>query len=77
MLKSSSDLTFGKDAADMLKDKELKLKQQEIIQIEADWSRSQKDIMKSKLSVTDAEADILAREQSKFKLFDLCKENGD
>ena len=32
----------------MLKDKELKLKQQEIIQIEADWSRSQKDIMKSK-----------------------------
>ena len=48
MLKSSSDLTFGKDAADMLKDKELKLKQQEIIQIEADWSRSQKDIMKSK-----------------------------
>ena len=77
MLKSISDLTFGKDAADMLKDKELKLKQQEIIQIEADWSRSQKDIMKSKLSVTDAEADILAREQSKFKLIAPCKENGD
>ena len=77
MLKSSLDLTFGKDAADMLKDKELKSKQQEIIEIEADWSRSQKDIMKSKLSVTDAEADILAREQSKFKLIALCKENGD
>ena len=61
----------------MLKDKELKSKQQEIIQIEADWSRSQKDIMKSKLSVTDAEADILARKQSKFKLIALCKENGD
>ena len=61
----------------MLKDKELKLKQQEIIQIEADWSRSQKDIMKSKLSVTDAEADILARKQSKFKLIALCKENWD
>ena len=77
MLKSSSEIAFGKDAADMLKDKKLKSKQQKIIQIEADWSRSQKDIMKSKLSVTDAEADILAREPSKFKLIALCKENGD
>ena len=52
----------------MLKDKELKSKQQEIAKIEANWSRAQKDIMKSKLSLTDAEADKLAREQSKNKL---------
>ena len=52
VLKSSSDLAFGKDAANMLKDKELKSKRQEIDQIEADWSRAQKDIMKSKLSLT-------------------------
>ena len=29
------------------------------------------------MSVTDAEADILAREQSKLKLIALCKEYGD
>ena len=29
------------------------------------------------MSVTDAEANILARKQSKFKLIALCKENGD
>ena len=76
VLKSSSDLAFGKDAANMLKDKELKSKQQEIAKIEADWSRAQKDIMKSKLSLTDAEADKLAREQSKNKLLAQCIENG-
>ena len=36
VLKSSSDLAFGRDAANMLKDKELKSKRQEINQIEAD-----------------------------------------
>ena len=76
VLKSSSDLAFGKDAANMLKDKELKSKQQEIAKIEADWSRAQKDIMKSKLLLTDAEADKLAREQSKNKLLAQCIENG-
>ena len=76
VLKSSSDLAFGKDAANMLKDKELKSKQQEIAKIEVDWSRAQKDIMKSKLSLTDAEADKLAREQSKNKLLAQCIENG-
>ena len=76
VLKSSSDLAFGKDAANMLKDKELKSKQQEIAKIEADWSRAQKDIMKSKLSLTDAKADKLAREQSKNKLLAQCIENG-
>ena len=60
VLKSSSDLAFGKDAANMLKDKELKSKRQEIDQIEADWSRAQKDIMKSKLSLTNAEVEAEA-----------------
>ena len=59
----------------MLKDKELKSKQQEIAKIEADWSRAQKDIMKSKLLLTDAKADKLAREQSKNKLLAQCIEN--
>ena len=56
VLKSSSDLAFEMDVANMLKDKELKSKQQEIIKIEAGWSRVQKGIMKSKLSLTDAES---------------------
>ena len=72
MLKSSSDLAFGKDAANMVKDKELKSKQHEITQIEATWSRAQKGFMKAKLPVTDAEADKLAREQSKNNLLSLC-----
>ena len=76
VLKSSADLASGKDAANMLKDKELKSKRQEIKQIEADWSKAQKDIMKSKLSLTDADADKLAKEQSKNKLLALCLENG-
>ena len=76
VLKSSADLAFGKDAANMLKDKELKSKRQEIKQIEADWPKAQKDIMKSKLSLTDADADKLAKEQSKNKLLAPCLENG-
>ena len=60
----------------MLKDKELKSKRQEVNQIEADWSKAQKDIMKSKVSLTDSDADKLAREQSKNKLLALCLENG-
>ena len=50
----------------MLKDKELKSKQQEIIKIEAGWSRVQKGIMKSKLSLTDAEADKLKKRNGKM-----------
>lgn len=46
VLKYSYDLEFGKDGANMLKDKELKSKQQEIINVEADWSSSQKNITK-------------------------------
>ena len=60
----------------MLKDKKLKSKQQEINKIEADWSSAQKEIMKSKLSLSDAETDKLAREQSKNKLLAECAENG-
>ena len=48
----------------MLKDKELKFKQQEITQIEADWSKAHKDILESKLSVTDADADNRDRSHS-------------
>ena len=33
--------------------------------------------MKSKLSLKDADADKLAREQSKNKFFALCLENGE
>ena len=40
VLKSSSDLAFGKDSANMLKDKELKSKRQQINQIEADCSKA-------------------------------------
>ena len=76
VLKSRAVLAFGRHAANMLKDKELKSKQQEITQIEADWSKALKDILKSKLSLTDADADKLAREQSKNTLFALCLENG-
>ena len=53
----------------------LKDKQQEITQIETDWPKTQKDILKSTLSLTDADADKLARVQSKNKLA-LCLENG-
>ena len=53
----------------------LKDKQQKITQIETDWPKTQKDILKSTLSLTDVDADKLARVQSKNKLA-LCLENG-
>ena len=52
----------------MLKDKELKVKQKEVYEIEANWSKNQKEIMKSKLALTDTEADKLARDMAKNKL---------
>ena len=64
-LKTSSDLAFGNEGANMLKDKELKAKQKEVHQIEADFSKSQKEIMKAKLALTDSEADKLARDLAK------------
>ena len=63
VLKTCSDHELGKDAANMLKDKEMKSKQQAIIQIDVNWSKSQKDIIKYKLS--------------KLKLSPLCNENRD
>ena len=59
-----------------MKDKELKCQKKQTDKFEAEWSKAQKDIMKARISVTDAEADILAREQSKNKLIAQCAENG-
>ena len=60
----------------MLKGKKLKAKQMEGAEIKTDWSRTQKDLMESKLALTDPEADKLAREQSKNKAMALCRDNG-
>ena len=54
---------FAKGAEYMLKGKELKAKQMEVAKIKTDWSRAQKDLMESKLALTDPEEDKLAREQ--------------
>ena len=75
VLKKSSDLAFGNKGANMLKDKELKAKQKEVHEIEANWSKNQKEIMKSKLALTDTEADKLARDMAKNKLISLCVQN--
>ena len=69
-------LLLSSNAEKMLKDKELKCQKKQIDKIEAEWSKAQKDIMKARISVTDAEADILAQEQSKNKLIAQCAENG-
>jgi len=45
VLKTCSDHELGEDAANMLKDKEMKSKQQAIIQIEENWSKSQKILL--------------------------------
>ena len=76
VLKTSSDLAFGNKGADMLKDKELKVQQKEVYEIEANWSKNQKEIMKSKLALTDTEADKLTRDMTKDKLISLCVQNG-
>ena len=67
---------FAKGAECMLKGKKLKAKQMEVAEIKTDWSRAQKDLMESKLALTDPEADKLAREQSKNKAMALCQDNG-
>ena len=76
VLKTSADLAFGNSGASMLKDKELKAKQKEVHQIEANWSKNQKEIMKAKLALTNTEADKLARDMAKNKLISLCVQNG-
>ena len=58
----------------MLRDKELKVVQKEVNQIEAEWSMAQKDVVRSKLSLSNSGADKLAKEQSKNKLLSLCLE---
>ena len=60
----------------MLKDKELKAKREELDNIEGEWSRAQKVVIRSKLCLKDAEADILAKEQAKNKLIHQCIEHG-
>ena len=61
VLKTSADIAFAEVSEDMLRYKELKEKRKEVEQTEAEWSNAQKD----------AEADKLAREQSKNKLLTL------
>ena len=76
VLKSNKDLAFCQGAEKMLKDKELKAKREELDNIEGEWSRAQKDVIRSKLCLKDAEADILAKEQAKNKLIHQCIEHG-
>ena len=76
VLKTSSDLVFGNEGANMLMNKKLNAKQKEVHQIEADFSKSQSEIMKAKLTLTDSEADKLARDMAKNKLISLCVQNG-
>ena len=61
----------------MLKDKELKKRKKEIEQLDAQWSKAQKDVARAKIAVSDAEADIFAREQAKNKQISDCKRNGE
>ena len=61
----------------MLKDKELKKRKKEIEQLDAQWSKAQKDVARARIAVSDAEADILAREQAKNKQISDCKRNGE
>ena len=46
VLKSNAYIAFSEGAEHMLKDKQLKKKQKEIVQMEAEWSKAQCDIIK-------------------------------
>ena len=59
-----------------MKDKELKAKQKEVHQIGADFSKSQREIKKAKLALTDSGSDKLAIDVAKNKLISLCVQNG-
>ena len=62
----------------MLKDKELKKRKKEVDQLDTQFSRAQKDVARAKIAAcSDAEADILAREQAKNKQISDCKCNGE
>ena len=58
----------------MLKNKESKKKRKEVEKIEAQWSKAQHDVIKSKKAISNSKADILAREQTKNKAMSLCAE---
>ena len=60
----------------MMKDKELKKKRKEVEKIEAQWSKAQHDVIKSKIAISNSKADILAKEQTKNKAMSLCADNG-
>ena len=75
VLQSNADITFEEGAENMLKDKELKKKRKEVEKIEAQWSKAQ-HVIKFKIAISNSEADILAREQTKNKAMSLCADNG-
>jgi len=64
VLKSNSDIAFAEGAERMLRDKQLKSMKQKVDTIEVEWSNAQKNVMRSVLSKTAPEADLLAKEQS-------------
>ena len=66
VLQSNADITFEEGAENMLKDKELKKKRKEVEKVEAQWSKAQHDVIKSEIAISNSEADILAREQSRL-----------
>ena len=76
VLKSNADIAFSEGAEKILMDKALKKKQKEIVKMEAEWSQAQHDVIRSKITISDSDADILAREQTKNKALKLCMENG-
>ena len=53
VLSSNADLAFSEGAKKMLVDKELKKKKKEVDEIEALWSKAQKDIVKTKVGLAD------------------------
>ena len=56
-------------------DKALKKKQKEIVKMEAEWSQAQHDVIRSKITISDSAADILAREKTRNKALKLCMKN--
>ena len=54
----------------------MKKKRKEVEKIEAQWSKAQHDVIKSKIAISNSKADILAREQTKNKAMSLCADNG-
>ena len=53
----------------------MRKKRKEVEKIEAQWSKAQ-HVIKFKIAISNSEADILAREQTKNKAMSLCSDNG-